>query len=68
MPVRALYLYSFRTVNVYEKFVYNVCVAKITCFYFCPRFYKSFKNGKIPKNSVIFDRTPSKEVICFCHM
>ena len=37
----------------------NDSVGKTTCFYFCPFFYKSFRNGKIPKNSVIFDKKPS---------
>ena len=69
MTVTKLNLCNFSSVHtmyIHETFFYNVCVAKRTTFYFCPCSYKSLKNGKKLKESIVYNKKPSEEIICDC--
>ena len=44
---------------------FNVfCCTTTTCFFYCPCFYKAFRDRKILKNVVVYDQKPNFEVIC----
>ena len=58
--VSKLYLRNFTIFT----FFYNVCIAKTTCFYFCPCFHKEFIKGTILRHSIIYEQL--NESICCC--
>ena len=64
MSVSKLFLCNFTAPHIYETFFYNVCIAKTTCFYFCPCFHRTFIRGNIIKESIIYEQ--EDEVICCC--
>ena len=62
--LRKLYLCNFTTPHIYQTFFYNVCIAKTTCFNFCPCFHKEFIKGTILRHSIVYEQL--NEVICCC--
>ena len=42
----------------------------MSCFYFCPRFYRAFKEENITKDSIVLQLYPYEEIVvccCICH-
>ena len=62
MAVSKVYLYNFSPECVSGDF-FAIFSERVSCFYFCPSFYESFKKRDIVKDSIIFEKYQSREVI-----
>ena len=65
MAVSKLYLCNFSPERVSEDF-FAIFSEKIGSFNFCPCFYESFKRRDLTKDSIVFEKYLSKEVIGCC--
>ena len=65
MAVSKVYLYNFSPQCVSRDF-FAIFSERVSCFYFCPSFYESFKKRDIVKDSIIFEKYQSREVIGCC--
>ena len=66
MPFIVFFIYDSPEYDAASMFFDNVDFSFISCYYFCPCFYRGFMNGEIIADNQVFNEKLSRELTCFC--